>query len=1133
MEPEIKTNGLVIKSKKRKKKISPKNQDNQVIAKVDNQNNKLNMNKKSHLNIDPCMSSNSSIVSENSNSTSNLTEKLKMNYLNYPARHLDKNEFIKIDRKPINMSSDMNLNSKNPSCVYLENCNQQNTLICKNLTQFEACEKNGFVRCCFCHCIIGHEIQSQHATKCQLFIDPKLIYIENFHCLICDITTKSFKYWKSHAVNIGHIGKCMVKNNYVSYTCSGCKTVFYGDKDYILNHCKAIHNNISNLPFIFKCMQEVFEQFIFLNPGNRKTWTFCGPCKIFSSTTISCSSSNHNNNNKHLKYFKCNSCLIYFECKEELYNKHLMSYEHIMLEHLRIANGLKPDFENEFNLKLSSVTIDNDKATSNDGESQMVPSEELLTNRLIECIYKPDINSNMKIRSFFCAVCNEIMLDFHQWKRHVILPSHLIKCHGINDLVSYTCEICSLHCYGNVYHVTDHQCIHPNNSEKNLSKFMAFNFKRINNDIKSKEFYYCGDCETYAEVNFEPDHWNKSHKNKLSRKICKPCRTEFFCIEGNEIFNKHMLSSEHIILKYVSNKTPHLEPLTKSKQLNILKDENKKPCDANDTQEIINKKSPFNIKMYLNWFQNVDEFKSACILCNQVVTISEQAFIHHMLVCKMIYTKIQPKINISDFQCLECPFKSNNYDTWEHHAILHIKLNTYGLYSYFCTTCNSLLYGKLNDIELHLKEHDITISDMPLETVLMAKQLMRRNNNNICKSDIVCLCKPCKKIFNLLENHNHFNTDSHTLVSSDFIELFYCEYCLVEFYSSNMIIECHKLTAEHIILSSEYGKNHDINSASKPLKLDTHLFKFTIDQTLYDKTLNIGFFCFVCDYLCFTLNAWKSHITGRKHNSLNENYMDHRCKICKTLIFGTREHIFNHYKNIFHSMLRKFKLATSTTNNNKKYDLILQTDFKTTATDNILVEESTNNNNEIHSMEKMINEFSLELNIKENHHSQEESTPNIKEACLLKEIVEVLPKSNTQNFSKFFELKFKILEELIQQSQEIKLQIIYYCVPCDFITTIQQNWNHHNITDHSNQIEVRHTIYCEICNLYQIGPCNNLDLHIKSNEHKYMEDFKKKYKTNNNKKVNENNTDKIAEREIHNGRIMIEITSNNIIHTSL
>lgn len=1019
---EHKTETNLVERKKRKKKTTYNNQRNQVTPKLDDdQKNKLNMIK-SHLKIDPSTSSNNIVVSK-SNYKSTLTiGNINQNRENFKihsdsmssnsiesnlssAKLLKDNDSFKTDEITLNidMGSDKNLNTWETSSFYVEN-DQENILIHKSMAQFVKCEGTGFVRCSYCHCIICHDVQilTEHATKCKKFNEPRL-NIKIFCCLVCDKIWKSLKSWKSHAISTSHIDKCMSKNNYVSYICGGCKTIFFGYKNQILNHCKDMHNDSSKLPYIFKCMEEVFHQFIFVGPGNWKSWTFCGPCKKYSSIKINCFSSNHNN--KKTKHFKCNSCLIDFICSLEVYNKHLISCEHIMLEYLRTDNYDNPESQSLCNLKLPQIflnrfTIDNEKATCNDCKIQMISNENVITVHLTECVYKADIGRTIttKIQKFFCAVCNETTSDYNQWKIHIILSSHLIKCYGILDLVSYTCEICSLHCYGNAYHVIEHQDIHPNNSDKKLSTFLAFNFQRINKDSNSKEFYYCEDCETYAEVNFNSDHWNKCHKTKLKRKICRPCRTEFFCIEGRELFNKHILSSEHMILKCVATKNPPLEhkalPLAKSK---ILNDSNTNSCGTKSTLETIKNQVPFNIKPYLKWFQNVeDKDKVACISCDNIIDINENALLNHFLVCNQNTTTIIPKINLNNFKCLECTFYSNNYCTWEQHAIAHIKLNTYGLYSYFCKSCNSLLYGKINDIELHLSEHKIIISDMPLETVLMAKQLMRRNNN-ACKSpDIMCFCEPCKKIFKELENHNHFNTDSHASVASDLVELFYCKYCLVEFYCSSTAYECHKLTAEHIILSSEYCCL-DINTLPKLLKLDAHLFKFVINQTLYDKTLNIGFFCFVCDYLCGSLNTWKFHISSKKHiNSSKGLCMDHRCKICKTLMFGQREHMFEHYRNRFHSMLRQFKLNTSTNVlKQTKYTLNMEktiSEFnQISITDNNISEESINNINNTHSIVKLMDEITPELNTFQSSSLLEESTTNFNETYSMVKMIDKCP----------------------------------------------------------------------------------------------------------------------------------------------
>lgn len=873
------------------------------------------------------------------------------------------------------MGSKKNLYKKEILSSASENSNEENILNYTNLRQFVKCEDSVFCR--FCHCIICFDIitLTEHANNCKTYIETKLSYINKFCCWVCGKVMKSLKDWKSHAVDDNfHIDKCMNKNDYISYDCGGCKTLFFGNKDLILKHCKDIHNDRSGLPSIFKCMKEIFTEFIFMSPGNRKTWTFCGPCKKYSSAKMNCNMSNHLN--KKSKNFHCSSCMINFICSQDVYIKHLVSSEHIILEFLRgdVDENSEPQIAHKLKLPpifLNKFTINKKVAVCNDCKLQMFSNEKSITLHLIECIYKSDISgkNTTKINKYFCEVCNETTSDFGQWKSHLILSSHLIKCYDNKNLVSYTCELCLLHCYGNARHVGEHQDIHPNSSEKSLSMFLAFNFQRINKDLKSTQFYYCEDCQTYAEVNLNSNHWNKSHKTKLKRMVCHPCRTEFFCIEGNDLFVKHIISSEHIILKYITTKNPHFDlkssSVANSKKLNMLNDEYQTLCDTTSTIESIKIPNELISEPFANWFKNVeDQRKASCLSCNDRVDINETShhtLIGHLLNCDQNATKNIPITDINSFQCLECVFYSKNYNDWEIHALLHLKLNTCGLYSYFHPNCSLLLYGKINDIESYLKnEHKVLIDDLPLETILVAKQLMRRNNNACKPSGIMCFCEPCKKIFKAIENCNHFNTDSHALVASDLVELFYCNYCEIEFYSSSTLYECHKLTVEHIIMKSEYSKT-EIVTLLKPSKLDIHLFKFVTNQNLYDTTLNIGFFCFICNYLCLSLDVWKTHINSKKHNYSSKGIcMDHRCKICKTLMFGHRKHMFEHYRNPFHSMLRKFKPVNINEVNQKKFETKQKYNIETTSVDSKIagsnksdLGESTSKISEIHTLTKM------------------------------------------------------------------------------------------------------------------------------------------------------------------------------------
>lgn len=1128
MEQENEVDHLGNTQKKKKILVSSNNNHNQITLKsINDQDMQLNMSN-INLKIDPSTSSKNNV-----NSSSNYTSNSVINNTQQSREHFTSNS-SEID---FGTDSDKKSDAREITRSNLENNNQE-LLENKSLIQFMKYKNT------------SSEIlkPTKRATKlCKKYFRYKFV------CLICDTKMESLKDWESHPISTLHLEKCMSKNDYVSYDCGGCKTFLFGNKEQILKHCKDIHNDISGLPYVFRCMKEVFYQCIFISPTNWKSWSFCGPCKNYSFLKKKCYSINHIN--KSTMNFKCNSCLIDFICSQEVYSKHLMSCEHIMLEYFQFKKfGENLETKTICNLKLPPIvlnkfTIDNVKATCNDCKFQMAPNEKAITVHLTECINKSEIGrkNTSKIKTYFCTICNEIISNFNQWKLHSVLSSHLIKCYNIKDLVSYTCELCDLHCYGVVNHMTEHQTIHPNNSEKNLSLFMAFNFHRINKDFKTKDFYYCEECETYEEVNSNSDHWNKSHKTKLKRIICQPCRTEFFCTEGNSLFNKHTLSCEHIILKFVAAKSSLPE-------LNIqsLINEKQKPCVS---KNILDKcKVPLNIKPYLHFFQNVNnEDKTICKSCDNLIDLNHNDLLSHLLVCNHGLAKSIPQSNLNYFQCLECAFCSNNKDTWKKHAITHAKLETNICYSYICKSCNSLVYGEINDIELHLiTEHKTTLINMPLESVLMAKQLMRRNNN-ICKSaDIMCFCEPCNKIFKSSENSNHFNTDSHASTASDNVELFYCNDCKVEFYSSITVYECHKLTAEHIIMSSDSIKTGI--KALKPMKLDTHLLTYVIDQHLYDSTQNIAFFCFVCDFLCSKLDVWKIHINNKKHiNSSPFLCMDHRCKICKTLMFGHRHQMFEHYSNRFHSMLRQFKLMTSIEVLKEKCETKHTCNMTGTTFENnqtavfkeIISGESSTNDNAVSLLTKMMNNLSNQSNIHKESSSLElstannadeihsmtldefpsesnslhngsvvdesiktiidesnicqdrmieESTTNFSEKHLEKKMVD---KSNTQNFSEFYRSKINVLSEIINQNQEIKPHISYYCASCDFITAEEEHWNKHNITDHFN--EMRYEKFCDICNLYLVG-LSDLDQHLNTIEHKNMLEFEKLINSKNLKK---------------------------------
>jgi len=412
------------------------------------------------------------------------------------------------------------------------------------------------------------------------------------------------------------------------------------------------------------------------------------------------------------------------------------------------------------------------------------------------------------------------------------------------------------------------------------------------------------------------------------------------------------------------------------------------------------------------------------------------------------------------------------------------------------------------------------------------------------------------------------------------------------------------------------------------MKLDTHLLSYVTDQHLYDSTQNIAFFCFVCNYLCLKLDVWKSHINSKKHiNSSKFLCMDHRCKICKTLMFGYRHHMFEHYSNRFHSMLRQFKSMKSTAVLKQHCEAKHTCNMETTSENNQTVVfnenisgDSSTNNNAVNLSTKMMNELSIQSNIlkessllevstsnnvieshsidefshkSSSHHDGsvvDESITKISETKLLRKTIDELPlesndchdrimeesttnlskklfekkiedksllESNTKIYKEFYGTKLNVLYDMLNQNQEIKPQISYYCASCDFITEIEKHWDEHNLTNHLNEVGVRYKVFCDACSLYLVG-LSNLDEHVKTIEHKNMLDFKKiieskylKKKNKPKKKIEKNSnfiaanpsdvtqtskTDiqqtngiKIDEKEASNRKIMIEIKGNTVI----
>lgn len=525
-------------------------------------------------------------------------------------------------------------------------------------------------------------------------------------------------------------------------------------------------------------------------------------------------------------------------------------------------------------------------------------------------------------------------------------------------------------------------------------------------------------------------------------------------------------------------------------------------------------------KSILDWFFfEQDIYK--CLVCGQLIT-HECDLLMHLFNCNKIALGNNNETLVQQFECLECSFKCIAYNEWVKHAILHSKQSSTELYSYFCELCCSMFYGEQPKIINHCKnEHFINHPLLPMESFIMQKLFNDRKDEKNNYYDKTYFCEPCKKHFNVKENLIHFNTDSHVLVASDITELFYCQSCQIEFNCSFNMFFKHKLSVEHIILNSNHvAKNEKI--VSKPSELDFYLLKFAINKQLYEETLNIGFYCFLCNYLCFALDEWKKHINNKKHSNLVKgSNLDHRCKICKTLMFGQRHQIFEHYKNQLHSLLRAFKLQIKNEESSTKVLEEINQDIE----DNV-------RNKEISTKDKIDEELSVE-----------------------NELYEQNIDSSSSNFSNYFKNKFKVMKESHKSNACIKNQVAFFCSVCDFITSDKDLWENHEKNGNACNIKENFKRFCEVCALFILGFSDSLENHVDSIEHKIMAEYHllidgSSINQNNgveNKKIENNsgtklenilkskkeNSIKEGEDGPNNRKILIEITGNIIYHISL
>uniref|UniRef100_A0A2S2NSD7 C2H2-type domain-containing protein n=1 Tax=Schizaphis graminum TaxID=13262 RepID=A0A2S2NSD7_SCHGA len=385
-----------------------------------------------------------------------------------------------------------------------------------------------------------------------------------FLCFVCIYNSKHFEKWKMHIMSKEHIDRCHILNKVCSYFCKACKTLFYGPEHLIQQHQKNVHGSQNNLSGISILMSELMNC---LDSHSMHIY-FCAICNIVSAKPIHISEEYHKNQS----LYDCKYCNATFLCNKKQLNFHEASVEHLTfkciysIEKAIEVNSLKLQKQEKItktthdprtqikSLELPLIILDRFQITSesmvkcNFCNVNVSWSLQKIVEHISLCLNKGDLTPEiheMLITAYDCKVCNFYTNLFFNYKLHVISPKHLTSCHASDDFYSYFCTICNLYIYGSKIQINNH--LKKKHKTKItdlpfLTKVIKDNYKYISNHPGSDFIDYYSNQQS-CEKDFFPVQ-------------CNACKISF-CMSNYE-YKLHEISSEHVILKYFTQKNPTL-----------------------------------------------------------------------------------------------------------------------------------------------------------------------------------------------------------------------------------------------------------------------------------------------------------------------------------------------------------------------------------------------------------------------------------------------------------------------------------------------------------------------------------------------------------------------------------------------
>lgn len=400
-----------------------------------------------------------------------------------------------------------------------------------------------------------------HLSVCNgTLIDENIQPKFKFNCLKCYFTTDSIDQWKRHLFKLDHISinfDSDIKN--YSHDCNLCKTHFYGSKSSILQHqCR---------PKFISLLSEVMA-YVYTNYTVEDKQTmlhYCTDCFCYTYdltiTDFHIKKHSKDNNNS-----VCNSCRITFygSNKEEFLN-HKHSFEHIILWCLNGARSVPKLSTNVIKklpyyiTKYFVISTLLEQFCCIVCNTKNILTYEYIYDHFHKCISSKEIScadNCIPLLSVNCNVCNyscsTIYENFYKcWVDHVISFNHLSKTEVEKEnkqkLISYYCYVSETVYYGTYSYITK-LILKTNNDIGRLlfiSDLMAKVYKRVTNaHFSCNILFCCGICQNYTDKHL----FNCVHKNDESKLLyCSTCLVKF---NVDSDYNEHLVSSEHIILKY-------------------------------------------------------------------------------------------------------------------------------------------------------------------------------------------------------------------------------------------------------------------------------------------------------------------------------------------------------------------------------------------------------------------------------------------------------------------------------------------------------------------------------------------------------------------------------------------------------